>query len=83
MKLRNKGSDAVSMYRPVGDPGALTVEPGQEFEVPGTQVTEGAPDDAILVEHDGELRAYSTTRWEPVDVTTTKVPDPVTAKDEG
>lgn len=67
MKLRNVGSDAVSLYRPAGDAGALTVEPGQVCDVPGELVTEDAPEDAIVVKlPDGDVRAFSTARWEVV-----------------
>lgn len=67
MRLRNKGSDAVSLYRPAGDIGSLIVEPGEEFEIPGIQadVPDGA-DYVLIKSSDGELRAYSTQRWELV-----------------
>jgi hypothetical protein len=80
--LRNKGSDAVSLYRPAGDIGSLIVEPGEEFEIPGTQVTADVPKDAdyLLVEApNGELRAYATSRWELVqdmDAAPSKTPMP-------
>lgn len=68
MKLRNKGTDAVSLYRPSGTDDSLTVESGHEFELNAELVTENVPDDAIVVRHpDGELRAFSTARWELAD----------------
>lgn len=68
MKLRNKGTDAVSLYRPSGTDDSLTVDAGQEFELNAELVAEDAPEDAIVVRlSDGELRAFSTTRWELVD----------------
>lgn len=85
MRLRNKGSDAVSLYRPAGDIGSLTVEPGEEFEIPGEQVTADIPAEAdyVLVKApDGELRAYSTQRWELVrdmDTSPSEVPVPKSA----
>jgi hypothetical protein len=89
VRLRNKGSDAVSLYRPAGDIGSLIVEPDEEFEIPGVQVTKGVPEgaDYVLVESpDGELRAYALSRWELVteSVASPSVPaDLTTAKDEG
>jgi hypothetical protein len=89
VRLRNKGSDAVSLYRPAGDIGSLIVEPGEEFEIPGTQVTQDVPEgaDYVLIKSpDGELRAYGTARW---DVVTESVASPrastdlTTPKDEG
>jgi hypothetical protein len=85
VRLRNKGSDAVSLYRPSGDIGSLTVEPGEEFEIAGTQVTADVPKDAdyVLVESsDGELRAYATSRWELVrdmDASPSEIPVPKSA----
>lgn len=67
VKLKNTGPVAVSLYRPEGEAGALTVEPGQTAEVPGEFVEEQSVPDAILIDlGDGELRAYATAVWQVV-----------------
>lgn len=69
MKLVNKSEGAVSLYRPAGEAGSLTVEPGQSCEIPGEIVTEAPdgyelPSDALLVRlPDGELRTFATSMW--------------------
>jgi hypothetical protein len=68
VKLKNVGLVAVSLYRPEGEAGALTVEPGQTAEVPGELAEQQPVPDAILIDvGDGELRAYASSVWKLVD----------------
>ncbi|MGH3693238.1 MAG: hypothetical protein ACRDRX_04430 [Pseudonocardiaceae bacterium] len=83
MKLKNIGRDAVSLYRPEGEAGALTVEPGQTAEVPGELVEDQCVPDAILIDHDGDLRAYATCVWQVVGKPKTVKPSADAPKSEG
>lgn len=77
-RLRSDAQPVTILARP-GAPDAFEVEPGQVVDVPGQLVTsrptpkkdepapEPLPDDAYLVVHGGEERAWPHALWESVD----------------
>jgi hypothetical protein len=83
VKLKNVGLVAVSLYRPEGEAGALTVEPGQTAEVPGELAEQQPVPDAIVIDLGGELRAYATAVWELVDKPKAAKPVTDASKSEG
>lgn len=68
MKLKNVWGDMLTLFKPVGHPESVSVEPGQVVEIPGELADDQPHDDAIVVKHpDGELMAYPTALWGHVD----------------
>jgi hypothetical protein len=78
-QFRNIGPGDVQVGRPEGHPESHLVEHGKTVDVPGTLVKsrpkpkddepppEPLPDDAYIVEHNGEERAWSHAWWELVE----------------
>lgn len=62
MKLRNIGGP-VSVHRPPGEPGSRFVATGTELDVPG-RLAARQPADAIVIEAEGDVRAWPTAQWE-------------------
>lgn len=78
LKFRNVGPYDIDAFRPEGEAQSRFVEKGGTVEVPGTVVTsrsakkdepapEPLPDDAYIVEHNGEERAWPKSQWELVN----------------
>jgi hypothetical protein len=68
----------VSLFRPSGESGAMNVEHGKDIEAPGELVEE--IDDAYIVEHNGERKAWPKATWELPKGTKPKVDDKPAAK---
>lgn len=79
IKFRNVGPHNIDAFQPAGGSRSQFVERGAVVEVPGTLVTSRTkpkgdepapsplPDDAYIVEHNGEERAWPHAQWELVD----------------
>jgi hypothetical protein len=74
-KLRFRGPEPASVYRPEGDIGAVVVKPGDVIDVPGEPLTEPItdedgvvllelPDDAYVFGGVDNARAYPHALWE-------------------
>lgn len=63
VKFKNVG-DECSVYAPAGSAHALLVDHGDVVQAAGDLAADG--DDAYLVEHNGEVRAWPKARWELV-----------------
>lgn len=77
---------SVTLFSPRGY-GSMVVEPGKEVDAPGDLVTERPkdselpplPDDAYIVVHNGEEKAWPHALWELVEDKPVKKTEPVKA----
>lgn len=78
----NPDHPAVDLFAPEyrgGD--SFTVEPGKTVDVAGKIVTEGAPEDAYLVDNNGTVAAWPKALWELVEPPKQPAPKSATAKE--
>lgn len=78
LKFKNVSGVELAVFKPEGDPAARSVEPSAVLDVPGELVTsrpepkddepapEPLPEDAYVVVHAGEERAWPHAVWELV-----------------
>ena len=70
LKFKNVSGAELAVFKPEGDPQSRYVEPGGVLELNGTVTKPGdgveAPEDAYVVEVDGDLRLFPHALWELV-----------------
>jgi hypothetical protein len=78
IKFKNVSGSELAVFKPEGDPQSRNIEPGGVLELTGKLVTsrpepkddeppvEPLPEDAYVVEVDGDERAFSHALWELV-----------------
>jgi hypothetical protein len=78
-KFKNVSGNELAVFKPEGDPQSRNVGPGDVLEIQGTLVTsrpapkddepepEPLPEDAYIVDVDGEEQAFPHALWELVE----------------